>query len=178
MPQSNRVKCLDYHISRLALVGCQLEVRNRRHQDMVNLVEGVVHLKRVLHYRLHLAPEVTTLTAAQSRDIHPVEVDGTRSRRYDAQQQPRQGRLTATRLARDCDDAGILSRDRQTHVINGHRGLAPQYPAAEDLRHATSIKRHVLIGAPVIGGGGCHSRGSSHHASISGSGTVAHAPYM
>ena len=91
--QANCVQRLLHQGTGLLLGRCQLELLDRRAQDMVHLVEGVVDLVRILKDHLHVPQELLALRAVELRDVLAAVEDLATGGRGQAQQQPRQGRL-------------------------------------------------------------------------------------
>ena len=121
----------------------QPEVAQRRGQDVVDLVERVVDLERVLEDRLDLAPVLAGLGPVHLRDVDALVDDLAAGRLDEAEQQAGHRRLAAAGLAGDRGRGGELAGDDERRVAQGdggaRRGLADA--ALEDLRDVAQLEQ-------------------------------------
>ena len=141
-PQPDGAQGLLDQLSRLLTRRRQAEFLDRCGQNVVDLVEGVVDLEGILKDRLHILAEGAHVLLSHRADVHTPIAYCARRRWRDAEQQPRDRRLAATRLAGDGHEGRSVAVDGQGEVVDGHRlGLVRLQQAAAAAVHLAHVMR-------------------------------------
>ena len=113
-PQAYCLQRLFDHAARLALIGFGKEFTNWGGQRVVNLIERVVNLERILENGLHLAAEGAPPLAVHPMEILPFVEDLAAGWRGHAQKQAGERRLATATLAGNGNNSwsGIINDQR------------------------------------------------------------------
>src|SRR5208282_464183 len=124
---------------------CQAEFAHRCRQYVVDSVERVIDLVRVLEDRLHLAAEFPPLGRRQAGQWAPLVADLALGWFDQAQQQPRQGGFAAAALADHRGDPRQRLVDREREALECDYPVPTKHAAAEVFRNVAQFdeRRHA-----------------------------------
>ena len=123
----------------IAVVG-DAEAGQRREQRMIDGVERVEHVERVLKHRLHLAAERLPAGAGEPAQIGAAIGDAAFARRLQSEQQPGQRGLAAAAFADHGGDRRPLAADGQAGPGERHLGGAAAEAGPEGHADAMRLK--------------------------------------
>jgi len=108
----------------------EAELGDRGSQDVVNFVEGIVRLERILKDGLNLSSERPPFLSGHSLKVLPFMKDFAAGGGDDTQKQADQGRFAATAFTGYCSDRGRVAADSQGEVLQGDSLFSTEKAAA------------------------------------------------
>src|SRR5215469_6315522 len=116
------------------------ELAHRRREHVVDAIERVVGLVRILKNCLHLAAEFPSLSGGQLGQQAPPVSNLTFARLDEAQQQTGEGGLAAAALAHHRGDPRLVRADGEEEAFERNLAIPPENAAGEVFRDVAQLE--------------------------------------